>query len=67
MKLTIQIPSSYEGKESELIISRARAIATRRPDIANALMDHAEAQMAEYEYIDENFVSAIWVLERSHR
>ena len=55
-----------DRKEGELITARAKAIATRRPEIAADVLNYAETQVAEYEYIDENFVSAIWVLKRSH-
>ncbi len=52
--------------EGELIAARARAIAVRQPDIAAEVLKYAEAQVAEYEFMDESFVGAIWVLERSH-
>lgn len=55
-----------EHDEGELIAARARAIAARQPDIAVEVLNYAEAQAAEYEFIDENFVDAIWVLKRSH-
>ena len=51
--------------EGEMIAVRARAIAARRPESAADLLKYAEMQTAEYEYLDENFVSAIWVLKRS--
>lgn len=54
------------GREGELITARAEAIATRRPEIAACVLDYAAAQVAEYEYIGANFVSAIWVLKRTH-
>jgi SAM-dependent methyltransferase len=53
------------GKEGELIAARAKAIATRRPEIAADVLNYAETQVAEYEYIERNFVSAIWVLKRT--
>jgi len=56
----------YDKGEDELIAARAKAIAARRPEIAVEILAYAEMQAAEYEYIDENFVSAIWVLKRSH-
>ena len=49
-----------------MIAARAKAIAARRPEIAVEILTYAEMQAAEYEYIDENFISAIWVLKRSH-
>jgi SAM-dependent methyltransferase len=55
-----------EQEEGELIAARARAIALRQPDIAVEVLKYAEAQAAEYAFIDENFVDAIWVLKRSH-
>ena len=53
-------------EKSELITARAKAIAGRWPEIADVVLDYAETQVAEYEYIDVNFVSAIWVLKRAH-
>ena len=55
-----------EYKEGEMIAARAKAIAARQPDIAAEVLKYAEAQAAEYEFMDENFVGAIWVLKRSH-
>ena len=52
--------------ESEMIASRAKAIAARQPEIAAEVLNYAETQAAEYEFIDENFVGAIWVLKRPH-
>jgi SAM-dependent methyltransferase len=52
--------------EDELIAARAKDIAARQPEIAVKVLTYAEMQAAEYEYIDENFVSTIWVLKRSH-
>ncbi len=51
--------------EGEMIAARARAIAARRPESAVDLLNYAEMQTAEYEYLDETFASAIWVLKRS--
>ena len=55
-----------EHDEGEMIAARAKAIAARQPEIAAEVLNYAEAQAAEYEFIDENFVGAIWVLKRSH-
>ena len=55
----------FDKGEDEMIAARAKAIAARRPEIAVEILTYAEMQAAEYEYIDENFVSAIWVLKRS--
>ena len=54
-----------EHDEGEIIAARARAIAAREPEIAAAVLNYAKAQVAEYKFIDENFVGAIWVLKRS--
>lgn len=54
-----------DAKEGNLITARAKAIAARQPEIAADVLAYAEAQVAEYEYIEENFVSAIWVLKRT--
>jgi hypothetical protein len=52
--------------EDEMIAARAKAMAARRPELAGEVLAYAELQAAEYEYLDKNFVSAIWVLQRSH-
>ncbi|MDH3350813.1 MAG: class I SAM-dependent methyltransferase [Gammaproteobacteria bacterium] len=57
---------SIDGGEDEMIAVRARAIAARQPEIAADVLNYAAMQSAEYEYIRENFVSAIWVLNRSY-
>ena len=56
----------FDKGEDEMIAARAKAIAARRPEIAVEILTYAEMQAAEYKYIDENFISAIWVLKRSH-
>jgi cyclopropane fatty-acyl-phospholipid synthase-like methyltransferase len=55
-----------EHDEGEKIAARAKAIAARQPEIAAEVLNYAEAQAAEYEFIDENFIGAIWVLKRSY-
>jgi len=60
------IDSDKSERDGGLIAARAKAIAARQPDIAVEVMKYAEAQAAEYKFIDENFVGAIWVLKRSH-
>jgi SAM-dependent methyltransferase len=55
-----------ERQEGKMIAARAKGIAARQPEIAAEVLHYAEAQAAEYEFIDENFVGAIWVLKRSH-
>ena len=56
----------HDGNDGELIMARAISIATRRPDLAAEVLQYAETQVAEYKYLEDNFVSAIWVLRRSH-
>lgn len=56
----------FNRGEAELIAERASVIAARRPEIAAKVFKYAETQAAEYEYLDENFIGAIWVLKRSH-
>ena len=56
----------FDKGEGEKIAARAEAIAARRPEIAADVLKYAEMQAAEYEFIDENFVGAIWVLNRSN-
>ena len=55
-----------EDDEGRMIAARAKAIAARRPEIAAEVLNYAETQAAEYDFIDENFICAIWVLKRSH-
>ena len=54
-----------ENTESEMITSRAKTIATRQPEIAAEVLNYAETQAAEYDFIDKNFICAIWVLRRT--
>jgi cyclopropane fatty-acyl-phospholipid synthase-like methyltransferase len=61
----IEADVCYTG-EDEMIAARAKAIAARRPDIAAEVLTFAETQAAEYDFMDENFISAIWVLKRSN-
>ena len=49
-----------------MIAARAKAIAVQRPEIAAGVLNFAEAQAAEYDFLNENFILAIWVLKRSH-
>lgn len=54
-----------DPSEGELITARAYAIAQRSPQIATDVLAYAEMQVAEYEFLAKNFVSAIWVLKRA--
>jgi len=56
----------FDKGEDKMIAARAKAIAARRPEIAVEILGYAERQAAEYDYIDKNFVSAIWVLKCAH-
>ena len=56
----------FDKGADEMIAARAKAIAARRPEIAAEVLNYAEMQAAEYRFIEENFISAIWVLNRSH-
>jgi hypothetical protein len=56
----------HDGKDGELIMARATSIAARRPDLAAEVLQYAETQVAEYKYLEDNFVSAIWALQRTH-
>jgi len=49
-----------------MIAARAKIIAARRPEIAVDVLSYAEKQAAEYDFMDENFIGAIWILKRSH-
>lgn len=54
-----------DTNEAELIRSRAEDLARRHPNLATELLEFAENQAAENDYIDENLIGAIWVLQRS--
>ena len=55
-----------EHHEAKMITARARMIAARQPEIAVDVLRYAEKQAAEYDFMDENFIGAIWILKRSH-
>jgi hypothetical protein len=55
-----------EHREAKMIAARAKMIAARQPEIAVDVLRYAEKQAAEYDFMDENFVGAIWILRRSH-
>ena len=55
-----------EHREAKMIAARARNIAARRPEIAVEVLTYAEKQAAEYDFMDKNFVGAIWILKRAH-
>jgi SAM-dependent methyltransferase len=56
----------HDGNNGELIMKRAISIAARRPELAADLLEYAKTQVAEYKYLEDNFVCAIWVLQRTH-
>ncbi len=58
--------AGFDRGEAEMIAARAKAIAAQRPEIAADVLDFAEAQAAEYDFLDENFIAAIWILKCSH-
>jgi len=58
--------ASFDTGEAEMIAARARTIAAQRPEIAADVLNFAETQAAEYDFLHENFIAAIWVLKRSH-
>ncbi|NKC01168.1 MAG: methyltransferase domain-containing protein [Pseudomonadales bacterium] len=51
--------------ESALILKRARVIAAREPEVADAVLEFAASQAAENEFIEANLVDALWVLKRA--
>lgn len=51
--------------ESTLIRRRAEALAEQHTDLKAALRAFADDQAREYEYIANNLVPAVWVLEKS--
>lgn len=55
-----------EHREAKMITARASMIAARQPEIAVDVLRYAEKQAAEYDFMDENFIGAIWTLKRSH-
>ena len=58
------IDGDDEPDESALIVARAETLAVRYPDQAEAIMGFAQSQTAENEYIEDNLIGAIWVLQR---
>lgn len=54
-----------DNTESEMITARSKTLAARQPEIAAEALNYAKTQAAEYDFIDENFICAIWVLKRS--
>lgn len=56
---------AFDPGEGERIAARARAIARRSPQIAADVLRYAEMQLAEYDFLARNFVSATWVLQRA--
>lgn len=58
--------ANFDRDEADMIAARAKAIAAQRPEIAADILNFAETQAAEYDFLDENFIAAIWVLKRSH-
>ncbi len=57
--------ADFDQGASALIAARARTIAARQPEIAAKVHQYANAQAAEYDFLNENFVGAIWVLRRA--
>lgn len=51
--------------EGKLITARATAIAAAHPEVAESVMQFAHSQSAENEYIAQNLIGAVWVLERT--
>jgi SAM-dependent methyltransferase len=51
--------------ESTLIRRRAELLAEQHAELKEALLAFAEDQAREYEYIANNLIPAVWVLERS--
>jgi SAM-dependent methyltransferase len=51
--------------ESRLIRRRAELLAEQHAELKEALLAFAEDQAREYEYIANNLIPAVWVLERS--
>ena len=57
--------SEDEVDEGELIAARAANIAKRQPELAAALQTFVDSQHAENEFIDQNLIDAVWVLQRA--
>ena len=55
-----------EGHDAEnaLIRSRAEALAARHPELRDQLRQFAADQAAETAFLEQNMVSAVWVLQR---
>ncbi|MDX2412805.1 MAG: methyltransferase domain-containing protein [Woeseiaceae bacterium] len=58
--------ADFDRDEADMIAARAEVIAAQRPEIAADVLKFAETQAAEYDFLDENFTAATWVLKRSH-
>ncbi len=54
-----------EDEESALILTRAKALSKQHPELADAFHAFAESQKREVEFMRKNFVSAVWLLQRS--
>jgi len=54
----------FDRGEDAKIAARANAIAAQRPQIAAEVLNFAKMQTAEYDFLDKNFVGAIWVLRK---
>ena len=63
----VETPASAdeEDEESDLILSRAQSLAQQHPHFAKALLDFAQEQRNENVFLNNNFVSAIWLLRRA--
>ena len=56
---------AVEMNELAALTARARALATRRPDLVELLDAFVQSQAAEYAYMAESLVDVIWVVRRA--
>jgi SAM-dependent methyltransferase len=55
----------YNQRNTDLIRSRTKEIAKRRPELAEALSLYVQSEEAECEFLEARTTPAVWLLERS--
>jgi len=59
------IVTGAEEGQAELIAHRAESVANVHPQLADRIRKFAREQAEEYEYLEQEFVSATWVFRRT--
>jgi SAM-dependent methyltransferase len=52
-----------DGGEAEVIKRNVESLALRYPELKDKLLQFARDQQAEYDFLEQNFVSAVWVFQ----